>query len=138
MIFSSSFHDLIRQPQGRPMWFHLDSLHLLYALHKAYDIAMTASRHHNDIVNRSSLRLRGIPDIRLSHDERSLTTIADSQNTSLTVTQIIPRIFPYASLNIRPVHRQTFWLVWDHSIIQTFYTCLSTKQERSCLPLTFN
>ena len=43
--------DLIQQPQG--IWFHVKSLHLLYALHIYFTIGMTSSRHssrhHHDI-----------------------------------------------------------------------------------------
>ena len=88
----------ILQPQG--MWFHVKSLHLLYATPKYYyAIAMTSSRHHHDIAKTSSLRPRRISDISLSHAEGS-PTIADSQNTSLTVTNqiktnFIAILYPY-------------------------------------------
>ena len=68
-----------------------------------YIIIMTPSKHHHDIIKTSPLRLRRISDIRLLHAEGS-PTIADSQNTSLTVAdieQINFRIIPYASPNIQ-------------------------------------
>ena len=55
-------HDLIRQPQG--MWFHVKSLHLLYALHKALyhcqDITITPPAH----LQYSSVARRRITDHR--------------------------------------------------------------------------
>ena len=81
---------------------HKVSIHFLYALHKAlyyrHDFVSTSSRHRQDITITPPTH----PDISLLHGGGS-PTIADSQNTSLTVVhvaQIIPRIFPCPSPNI--------------------------------------
>ena len=104
--------DLMRQPQG--MWFHVKSIHLLYALHKALtsicsaqglDFYMLCTRpwHHHDFVKTSPSRPDAYPIFvcRTPKDHRPSPMLKIHRWLLADVAPINPRICPIASPKIR-------------------------------------